>query len=90
MESLDKKSEETISKEVIGILRSMRPDFSKEITEKSDFISDLGMGPFDLTELSCYVEEEYHLPIPEKEVWRLNSVSDYVNFIKKQKDYLKQ
>ena len=53
-----------------------------KVTEKSNFIDDLGADSLDLVELIMGLETEFDLEIPDEEAEKIVTVGDAVNYIK--------
>lgn len=51
------------------------------ITYESDFMLDLGIDSFTLSEIACAVEDEFDIEIPDKKVHELKTVGDVVKFL---------
>lgn len=52
-----------------------------EITEETDFMRDLQIDSFTLSELACAVEDEFDIEIPNNMIHELKTVGDIVRFI---------
>ncbi len=51
------------------------------VTLESDFMIDLGIDSFTLSEIACAVEDEFDIEIPDQKVHELKTVGDVVNFL---------
>ncbi len=67
-------------KEIISQQLGIDPD---EITLESSFIDDLGADSIDMVELVMAMESEFDLEIAEKDAENIQTVSDAVEYIKK-------
>ena len=54
-----------------------------EVAIESSFIDDLGADSLDIVELIMALEEEFDLEIPDEEAEKITTVSDVVEYIKK-------
>lgn len=45
---------------------------------------ELGMTSFELIQLTCAVEDEFDIEIPDKEIKNFKTVGEVIGFIKKQ------
>lgn len=54
------------------------------ITRDSVLLQDLGLNSLDLLEMICGVEDEFQIEIPDREVWKLKTVGDVIDYIEKQ------
>ena len=52
-----------------------------KVTEKSNFIDDLGADSLDTVELVMAFEEEFGCEIPDEEAEKIQTVQDAVNYI---------
>ena len=55
----------------------------EEVAIESSFIDDLGADSLDIVELIMALEEEFDLEIPDEEAEKITTVSDVVEYIKK-------
>ena len=53
------------------------------VTMEASFIDDLGADSLDIVELIMALEEEFDLEIPDADAEKIVSVSDVVDYIKK-------
>lgn len=51
------------------------------ITVDTDFVMDLGIDSFTLSEIACAIEDEFSIEVPEKEMQQLKTVGDVVALI---------
>lgn len=52
-----------------------------KVTEKSNFINDLGADSLDTVELVMAFEEEFDVEIPDEEAEKILTVGDAITFI---------
>lgn len=52
-----------------------------KITNESNFMLDLGIDSFTLSEIACAIEDEFDIEVPESEMHRLKTVGDVISFI---------
>jgi acyl carrier protein len=78
----------TMSQTVIEILKDRVLEISstseKKITETDSF-EGLEMDSLDRFELSYHIEQEFGISIPDEDMWNLENVRDYVNYIESHK-----
>ena len=53
-----------------------------EVTEDSNFMSDLGADSLDTVELIMEFEKEFDLQIPDDEAEKITTVGEAINYIK--------
>lgn len=56
-------------------------DDSLVLTEKTALISDLGLSSLDIVNLSCEIEDEFNVEIPDRAIKDLKTVGDIINFV---------
>lgn len=61
-------------------------DQSKEITDETSFISDLGLDSLDVVEVVMEVEHEFNIQIPDHEADSLKTVGQTIDYIISQPD----
>jgi len=54
----------------------------EDITMESSISNDLGADDLDKVEIIMSIEEEFDIEIPDSDVEKLNTVGDYVEYIK--------
>lgn len=54
---------------------------AEEITEQCELGDDLGISSMDLLTLISYIEEEFHIPISERSIRNIVTVSDVVDVV---------
>lgn len=54
----------------------------EKITEDASFLKDLGADSLDIVELIMALEEEFNIEILDEEVEKMNTVQDYIEYIK--------
>ncbi len=60
--------------EVTGI-RNLTPD--------TDFIRDLALNSFDIVNIISAFERRFHIEVPVREIWHLNTVKDVLEYLEK-------
>lgn len=55
----------------------------KGLTLDTDFIQDLELNSLDIMNIICEFENYFGASIPTRDVWRLNKVSDVIEYIHK-------
>ncbi|MBQ2667151.1 MAG: acyl carrier protein [Clostridia bacterium] len=53
------------------------------LTEEQALIDDLGISSMDILTLISYVEEEFHIRIPERRIRKIITIGDLVDLIQK-------
>lgn len=61
-------------------------DTTKEITEKSSFVQDLGLDSLDVVEVVMELEHEFNIQIPDNEADSLKTVGQTIDYILSQED----
>lgn len=59
---------------------------SEEITENSQFISDLGFNSYDFMSFLGEIEDEYDIEIDEREAVKIHTVGEAIKYISSLKD----
>ena len=72
---------ERVKKIVVEHL-GVEPD---KVTEKANFIDDLGADSLDTVELVMAFEEAFSVEIPEDAAEKISTVKDAIDYIEKQK-----
>ena len=72
-----------VYQKIIQLLSNKLNIDKTKINGNSYFTSDLGVTSFNVLEIVCDVEDEFHCNIPDSEVQNLQKVDDLVNFIGK-------
>lgn len=67
---------------LIGIISDFVQTESEKITPETDIATELGMTSFDLMELSCELEEAYHIKFEPEELANVRVVNDMYMLIK--------
>ena len=52
------------------------------LTLDTDFVKDLAINSFDIMNIVCAFEDRFDISIPTRDVWKLNQVSDIVQYMK--------
>lgn len=61
-------------------------DSSKELSDESSFVQDLGLDSLDVVEVVMEVEHEFNIQIPDHEADTLKTVGQTVDYIMSQPD----
>ncbi|KAK6457637.1 mitochondrial acyl carrier protein [Scheffersomyces xylosifermentans] len=61
-------------------------DKSKEITEESSFVQDLGLDSLDVVEVVMELEHEFNIQIPDNEADSLKTVGQAIDYVLAQED----
>ena len=59
---------------------------AEKVTEKANFIDDLGADSLDTVELVMALEEEFGVEIPDDAAETITTVGDAINFIAKKSE----
>ena len=81
-----KKKEVSVLSEVSKIIADTLEIDVKEVKADSNLIADLGMESLDLVDLVVAFEEKYKVTIDDKDVKKLQTVQDIVNYIESKKE----
>lgn len=68
-----------VLKTVVGMFSMMTS--AEEINESSELIDDLGISSMDILTLMSYIEEEFKIRITERNIRKIITVGDIVDFI---------
>lgn len=71
---------------IIELLEGYDKVTSKDISEKSNFVTDLGLDSLDVVEVVMEVEHEFNIQIPDHEADSLKTVGQTVDYILSQPD----
>ena len=52
------------------------------LTEDTDFVRDLGLNSFDVVNIVSAFEEKYGIEVPIREIWRLHTVRDVMDYMR--------
>lgn len=66
-------------KEIITEFVDVEPD---EITEDTQFISDLGFNSYDFMSFLGEIEDEFDIEVNEREVLKIRTVGEAIDYIK--------
>lgn len=66
---------------LLEIVREYVDIDADKITNDSDFVIDLGIDSFTLSEIACAIEDEFDIEVPESKVHQLKTVGDVIDFI---------
>ena len=66
------------------MIRTTTGDKALIITENTVLLSDTGLSSYDLVQLICEVEDEFDVEIPDKQIPKLKTVGDVMNYISEQ------
>lgn len=71
---------------IIELLEGYDKVTTKDISEKSNFVTDLGLDSLDVVEVVMEVEHEFNIQIPDHEADSLKTVGQTVDYILSQPD----
>ena len=54
-----------------------------DINESSSLSADLGLNSFELFDIVCAIEDEFGISISDRDLMKMVTVGDLVNFIEK-------
>lgn len=70
-----------MKEEVIKIIASVAEVPEESINLNTNLIADLDIESLDLVTLVSEIENKYELEIPDKEIKKIQTVEDIVNFL---------
>ncbi|CDE49290.1 acyl carrier protein [bacterium] len=70
-----------MKEEVIKIIASVAEVPEESINLNTNLIADLDLESLDLVTLVSEIENKYELEIPDKEIKKIQTVEDIVNFL---------
>ena len=70
-----------MKEEIIKIIAGVAEVPEESINLKTNLIADLDLEPLDLVTLVSEIENKYQLEIPDKEIKKIQTVEDIVNFL---------
>ena len=71
----------TIIEKLIKIIAGVAEVPEESINLKTNLIADLDLESLDLVTLVSEIENKYQLEIPDKEIKKIQTVEDIVNFL---------
>lgn len=72
-----------MEKEIIKIISEVSEVPVKKINLKTNLIADLNLESLDIVTLISEIETKYNLEIPDKEIKKIQTVEDIVNYLSK-------
>ncbi len=72
-----------MEKEIIKIISEVSEVPVKKINLKTNLIADLDLESLDIVTLISEIETKYNLEIPDKEIKKIQTVEDIVNYLSK-------
>lgn len=70
-----------MQEEIIKIIAGVAEVPEESINLKTNLIADLDLESLDLVTLVSEIENKYQLEIPDKEIKKIQTVEDIVNFL---------
>ena len=70
-----------MKEEIIKIIAEVAEVPEENINLKTNLIADLDLESLDLVTLVSEIENKYQLEIPDKEIKKIQTVEDIVNFL---------
>lgn len=70
-----------MKEEIIKIIAGVAEVPEESINLKTNLIADLDLESLDLVTLISEIETKYQLEIPDKEIKKIQTVDDIVNFL---------
>ena len=64
-----------------GIVRKYTDDEDIVITGEMVLLTDLGLNSFELVELICEVEDVFGVEIPDREIGKLKTIQNVLDYI---------
>lgn len=70
--------------ELLGVIRNIVEEITgiKTLTPDTNFVKDLALNSFDIANLVCAFERHFDQEIAMREVWKLTTVQDVMDYIK--------
>lgn len=70
--------------ELLNIIRNIVEEITgvRTLTPDTDFVKDLALNSFDIANLVCAFERHFEQEIAMREVWKLSTVQDVIDYIK--------
>ena len=70
--------------ELLEVIREAMTEDDVEITEKSEFVDDLGLSSMEFFNLISLIEERFHVKFSDREIQNLETVGDVVELLEEQ------
>ena len=70
-----------MKEEIIKIIANIAEVPEESINENTNLLADLDLESLDLVTLISEVEAKYELEIPDKEIKKIQTVGDIINFL---------
>ncbi len=72
-----------MEEKVIELISNYQGIPKESITKQSDLVKDLGLSSYDVVDLSCEIEDKFHVEIPDTELTHLHTIEDLTNLLNK-------
>ena len=70
-----------MKEEIIKIIAEIAEVPEKSINENTNLLADLDLESLDLVTLISEIETKYELEIPDKEIKKIQTVGDIINYL---------
>ena len=70
-----------MKEEIIKIIAGISEVPEKSINENTNLLADLDLESLDLVTLISEIESKYELEIPDKEIKKIQTVGDIINYL---------
>lgn len=70
-----------MKEEIIKIIAGIAEVPEKNINENTNLLADLDLESLDLVTLISEIETKYELEIPDKEIKKIQTVGDIINYL---------
>ncbi|MBD9107250.1 acyl carrier protein [bacterium] len=70
-----------VKEEIIKIIAGIAEVPEKSINENTNLLADLDLESLDLVTLISEIETKYELEIPDKEIKKIQTVGDIINYL---------
>lgn len=70
-----------MKEEIIKIIAGISEVPEKSINENTNLLADLDLESLDLVTLISEIETKYELEIPDKEIKKIQTVGDIINYL---------
>lgn len=72
-----------MEEKIIELISNYQGIPKENITTQSDLVKDLGLSSYDVVDLSCEIEDKFHVEIPDAELTHLHTIEDLTNLLNK-------
>lgn len=80
-EKLSEMGQNKMYEKLLTIVKDYVDIDAATVSNESNFMMDLGIDSFTLSEIACEIEDEFDIEIPDNKMHELKTVGDVVSFI---------